>query len=184
MSHFFYRLAQYADEYLNKGKHRGLFANLRCVLVENKKHRAWPTLHRIGIAIDDKNAAFVAGLFATHPNVTDQGNFGAMCKTIEQKNQQSSEKDKLTPTEKRFQHLLSAEKGDSLYKDERYKRVLRLVLMAKSHDVPVNYQQLKKDLFFWNDRTKTEWAASFWTQSEEPKSDGTESEANAEEELL
>jgi CRISPR system Cascade subunit CasB len=38
-----------------------------------------------------------------------------------------------------------------------------MVLMAKSQGVPVNYEQLETDLKFWNDRTKTAWAASFWT---------------------
>ena len=37
-----------------------------------------------------------------------------------------------------------------------------MVLMAKSQGVPVNYEQLETDLKFWNDRTKTEWAAAFW----------------------
>ncbi|MBI4767317.1 MAG: type I-E CRISPR-associated protein Cse2/CasB, partial [Deltaproteobacteria bacterium] len=68
---------------------------------------------------------------------------------------------RLTPTERRFQHLLAAEKGEELYH-----RVTRLVLMAKSQGVPVNFDQLGIDLRRWNEQTKTEWAASFWTQGE------------------
>ena len=37
-----------------------------------------------------------------------------------------------------------------------------MVLMAKSQGVPINYEKLETDLNFWNDRTKTEWAGSFW----------------------
>ncbi len=123
---------------------RGMMANLRCILVDNKKHRAWPALNRLGVAIENDVAAFVAGLFATHPEVTTVGNFGDTCKS----------------TEQRFQHLLSAERGDELND-----RILRMVLMAKSQGVAVNYEKLETDLKYWgkSDRVKTEWAAAFWT---------------------
>lgn len=143
---------------------RGMMANLRCILVDNKKHRAWPVLHRLGVDIDKEIPAFVAGLFATHPEVSSNGNFGATCKAIEQKRDDKRGDDsKLTPTERRFQHLLSAERGDELND-----RVLRMVLMAKSQGVAVNYEKLLHDLQYWGDRTKTEWAASFWTPGTEP----------------
>lgn len=138
---------------------RGMMANLRCILVESKKHRAWPALNRLGVAIDNDVAAFVAGLFATHPEVTTIVNFGATCKAIEQKRgEKHGDDNKLTPTERRFQHLLSAERGDELND-----RILRMVLMAKSQGVPVNYEQLETDLKYWSDKKKTEWAAAFWT---------------------
>ena len=156
MSWLLERLRKYKDN-------RGMMATLRCVLVDNKKHRAWPALNRLGIAIKDDNSAYVAGLFATHPKETSTGNFGATCKAIEQKRgDKRSDDSKLTSTERRFQHLLTAEKG------ELYGRVLRLVLMAKSQGVPVNYEKLIPDLKFWGDRTKTEWASAFWTQGATP----------------
>ncbi len=151
-------------ERLHKHKdNRRLMANLRCVLVDNKKHRAWPALNRLGIAIKDDNSAYIAGLFATHPEETSTGNFGATCKAIEQKRgEERSDDSKLTPTERRFQHLLAAERA------ELYGRILRLVLMAKSQGVPVNYEKLIPDLKFWGNRTKTEWASVFWTQDATP----------------
>jgi CRISPR system Cascade subunit CasB len=157
MSWLLERLRKYQDN-------RGMMANLRCILVDNKKHRAWPVLSRIGVAIDNDVAAFVAGLFATHPEETTGGNFGATCKIIEQKRgDKRGEDHKLTPTERRFQHLLSAERGDELNS-----RVLRMVLMAKSQGVPVDYAKLETDLKFWSDRTKTEWATSFWSYEVAP----------------
>lgn len=157
MSAFLERLRRHVDD-------RGMMANLRCVLVDNKKHRAWPVLNRIGVNVTNDVDAFVAGLFATHPEETQSGNFGATCKVIEiRRGDRRSDDNKLTPTERRFQHLLSAEKGDELYK-----RLTRLVLMAKSQGVPVNYEQLATDVRFWTDRTKTEWAAAFWTPGTEP----------------
>lgn len=151
-------------EQLHKCKDdRGMMANLRCILVENKKHRAWPALNRLGVEINNDVSAYVAGLFATHPEETSSINFGATCKAIEQKrnerNEKRSDDSERTPTERRFQHLLSAERGTELNE-----RVLRMVLMAKSQSVPVNYAKLETDLKFWSDRTKTEWATAFWTQ--------------------
>jgi len=137
---------------------RGMMANLRCILVENKKHRAWPALNRLGVAIDDEDAAFVAGLFATHPEETAKGNFGATCKAIEQaKDLNRGDDSKLTPTERRFQHLLAAERGEELYS-----RILRMVLMAKAANIPVNFEKLKTDLKYWPDRSRIEWAEAFW----------------------
>jgi len=151
-------------EQLHKRKDdRGMMANLRCILVGNKKHRAWPALNRLGVKIDDNVSAYVAGLFATHPEITGEGNFGATCKAIEQRRGNNrSDDNKLTPTERRFQHLLSAEKGDELNG-----RVMRMVLMAKTQGVPVNYEQLATDLKYWSERTKTEWATAFWAQGAE-----------------
>ena len=156
MNLFMERLRRHADN-------RGMMANLRCVLVDSKKHRAWPVLNRLGVAVTDDVLVVIAGLFATHSEIAQDGNFGATCKAIEEKRGEDRSDDKLTPTERRFQHLLAAEKGDELHK-----RVTRMILMAKSQGVPVNYVQLATDLRRWNDRTKTEWAATFWTPGTEP----------------
>lgn len=146
-------------ERLRKFKNdRGMMADLRCALVENKKHRAWPALHRLGVQIDDQVLPFIAGLFAMHPEETGSGNFGATCLEIKRKRAEKLSDDKLTPTERRFQHLLAAER------EEIQGRVLRMILMVKSQGIPVNYEQLENDVRFWNDRTKTEWASSFWAQ--------------------
>jgi len=137
---------------------RGMMANLRCVLVDSKKHRAWPVLNRLGISVDDEVSGYIAGLFATHSETTKTGNLGTTCKAIELIRGEKRTDDKLTQTERRFQHLLAAEKGS-----EFFDRVRRIVLMAKAQGVPINYAQLATDLKFWpSDRTKTEWATAFW----------------------
>ncbi len=152
--------------------HRGLMADLRCSLVEGKRHRAWPALHRIHVDVDDDVKALVAGLYATHPEETDRGNFGATCKTLELKRDNGAKgDDKLTPTERRFQHLLAAEAGPELFA-----RVTRLVLMAKAQGVPVNYERLVDDLEFWQksdigrERTRRGWGSAFWdSHSQDPE---------------
>lgn len=151
MSHLLEQLRRIKDN-------RGIMADLRCALVDGKRQRSWPALHRIHVRIEDKVSALVAGLYATHPEEAAQGDFGVTCKQLELKRDGGAKgDDKLTPTERRFQHLLAAEAGDELFT-----RVTRLVLMAKAQCVPVNYEQLEIDLVYWNDRTRREWASSFW----------------------
>ncbi|OQX16008.1 MAG: hypothetical protein BWK76_12145 [Desulfobulbaceae bacterium A2] len=136
-----------------------MMANLRCILVDSKKHRAWPALNRLGIGLDNEVAAQIAGLYATCPDELQDGNFGTTCKTIEQRRGETHGDDsKLTPTERRFQLLLAAEKKDG----ELYDRVRRMVAMATSQGVAINYTQLETDLRFWGDRVKVEWATAFW----------------------
>lgn len=156
-------------ENLRKNKDdRGMMANLRCILVKSKKQRAWPVLDRVGVRIDDDVTAFVAGLFATYPDGDSETakNFGATCKATEKARNESTSRDdkdkKLTSTERRFQHLLAADRY------EIQDRVMRMVLLAKSQGVTVNYGKLLHDLNYWGDRTKTEWAAAFWTPGVEP----------------
>lgn len=143
---------------------RGMMANLRCILVENKKHRAWPVLNRIGVKIAEDIPAFIAGLYATHSEESfkEKGNFGTTCKAIQSKRNESITKDnKLTPTERRFQHLLASRTPEELRA-----RLYGMVRMAKAQDVPVNYTKLEVDLtnWFkdWGDITRTKWAAEFW----------------------
>lgn len=147
-------MSRLLDELSRRKEDRGMMADLRCALVESKKHRAWPVLHRLGVAVTNRVAAIVAALYATHPQDTREGNFGTTCRAIQ--GDSRSDDGKLTPIERRFFHLLAAER------DEVLERVTRMVLMAKSQGVPVNYEKLETDLNFWNDRTKTEWAGSFW----------------------
>lgn len=153
MSRLFEQLRRHRED-------RGMMANLRCILVDTKRHRAWPVLNRLGVAIKDDVSSFVAGLFATHPEETGKGNFGNTCKTIQWKREEKPGDDgKLTPTERRFQHLLAASD-----RNELQGRVRRMVLMAKAQGVPVNYELLAIDIGRWNDRTRNEWASTFWAQ--------------------
>ncbi len=147
---------------------RGMMADLRCILVDSKKHRAWPALNRLGVPINEEVSSFIAGLYATHPDETSSGNFGTTCRVIKQRRDDSGRDDsKLTPTERRFQHLLAAERGGELHA-----RILRMVLIAKAEGVPVNYARLETDLRRNDDWRKTEWATSFWMQDKTPGPEG------------
>lgn len=134
---------------------RGLFAAIRCTLVDNKRHRAYPFLARLGIALDDQPRMFAAGLYAMHPVHREGGNFGETCRRLDQMAPSNGD-DKMSSTERRFQHLLAADQ------DEVYSRVLRLCLYAKANDIGVDYEKLEADLRYWGDAVKRRWAMSFW----------------------
>jgi len=156
----------YITEKLKKVKDdRGTMANLRCSLVESKKHRAWPSLYRIGIDVDDEVGAFVAGLFAMDPDDTmiagSRVCFGRTCKTLERRRGESAGDDaKLTPTEKRFQAILVAERGPELHT-----RVLRLARMAQREGIAIDFDELEYDLRNWNDQIRNKWASAFWSHA-------------------
>lgn len=144
---------------------RGFMANLRCVLVDSKQHRAWPYLANfggIGEKHNNKVVQTVAGSYATHPEETHAGNFGATCRKLLSNDelQKLNQAEGIGPVSHRFQHLLAAEN------DEIFDRVVRLVLRAKAQDIPVNYEQLYRDLLDWEYRAnqvRIRWAQSFWT---------------------
>lgn len=162
-------MSELLERLRNRKDDRGMMAGLRCALVENQKHRAWPVLHRLGVDVTDREAAFVAALYATHSKES-HGNFGDTCRRIQSSRGDSRNDDnKMTATERRFLHLLAAEPGDELFQ-----RVTRIVYLAKSQDVGVNYEQLESDLRFWSDRIRSQWAASFWTANVDTLSDAEE----------
>ena len=110
-------MSRLLEQLRRRKEDRGMMADLRCALVESKKHRAWPVLHRLGVAVTNRVAAIVAALYATHPEETQEGNFGATCRAVQgRRGDNRSDDSKLTPTERRFLHLLAAEKGDELHR--------------------------------------------------------------------
>jgi CRISPR system Cascade subunit CasB len=162
MSQLLERLRQRKDD-------RAVMAGLRCTLVNSQKHRAWPVLHRLGVDVNNREAALVAALYATHP-FESSGNLGDACRQIQRsRGDLGNDDNKLTSTERRFLHLLAAERGDELFQ-----RVIRIVLLAKSQNVGIDYDRLEKDLRLWGDRTKADWAASFWTNDVDSPPDAEE----------
>jgi CRISPR system Cascade subunit CasB len=146
---------------------RGVMADLRCALVEGKRHRAWAYLGRFGGIGDSPKARTVqtiAGLYATHPETTTEGNFGTVCRRLSNDEEQEKldKAEGVGPISRRFQHLLAAEG------EEIFDRVVRFVLRAKAEEIPVNYAELYVSLYCWQwpdgaDRVRTHWAQSFWT---------------------
>ena len=125
---------------------RGAMADLRCALTPARRARAWPLLARIG-GIDRPIYETVAGLFAYHPDETSRGNIGTTCHRLAGEN---------TSFDGRFRRLLSCER------DELCERLRPVVLAARAKGIPVNYEELFADLFYWGDQVKARWAREYW----------------------
>ena len=151
--------------YLRRLKNdRGTLADLRCALSPAKRARAWPLLGRVG-GIDNPRVEAVAGFFAYHPDETSTGNLGTTCRRLAAEN---------NSFDARFQRLLSCDR------DEIYERLRPVILAAKAKGIPINYEELFADLYYWGDKVKARWAREYWgaPEGEEP-TDLVASEATA-----
>jgi CRISPR type I-E-associated protein CasB/Cse2 len=122
-------------------------ANLRCALTDARRCRAWPLLGEIG-GIGDATVETVTGLYAIHPEETDKGDLGSLCKALSGEN---------NTFEGRFKRLLTC-----ATREEVCAHLRPLVTAAKAKGLKVNYQQLIIDLLYWSDNVRVRWAQSFW----------------------
>ncbi len=100
----------------------------------------------------------IASLFASHPVSAPKGNLGNHLAQARGENNADA-------LERRFTALLSA------HSDDLPNYLRQTISLLKSQDVPVNWNQLLKDLLWWNDKARKSWATAFWgyrqTSSEE-----------------
>src|SRR5262245_30068055 len=108
-------------------------ADLRRALNPVQRHRAWPLLARVG-GIGNPRIEVVAGLFAYHPEETNQGNLGTTCRHLAGEN---------NSFDARFRRLLSCDY------DEICDWLRPVVLAAKAKGIDVNYEELFRDLSYW-----------------------------------
>jgi hypothetical protein len=97
----------------------------------------------------------VGGCFAVYPfkEAPDVGNFGeTMRKTMPEKKMQDEKE-----PHNRFRRLLACDSQEEICEHVRH-----AARLAKSKAAPVNYRQLFVDLWWWNERTKIEWAKDYW----------------------
>jgi CRISPR system Cascade subunit CasB len=99
----------------------------------------------------------IASLFAYHPLPGGSGNLGTAMGLVYQKN------DMRPSIEQRFIALLNSH-PDDLFDHLRY-----AVSLAKSEEIPINWQSLLHDIVYWNSENRyvqRRWAASFWNSEE------------------
>ena len=152
---FIDRLQKLAD-----GQERGALASLRRGLgqppgtVADMYRYVEPFLGEQGSGARFKESAFylVAALFALHPSSTEFGDMG--------KHMAATRTDSGTDAlERRFTALLAA------HPDDLPDYLRQAVSFLKSKDIPVNWNQLLRDLQNWGheDRyVQKNWARSFW----------------------
>jgi len=91
----------------------------------------------------------IASLFASHPVSIQKGNLGNHLAQARGENNAAA-------LERRFTALLSA------HPDDLPNYLRQTISLLKSKEVPVNWDQLLKDLLWWNDQTRKRWATAFW----------------------
>jgi len=112
---------------------------------------------------EDWRYYLVAALFASHPESTGSGNLGESFRALNLKAASAS-------GEARFIALLSA------HRDDLPGLLRQAVGLLRSHDVPVNWAQLLRDLRAWDhpdQYVQRRWARSFYRQQ---RPEGAESE--------
>ena len=137
---------------------RGALARLRRGLSATTRQDAWTVLgpHFGPIAVGHPVYETVAGCFALHPAAQPPaiGNLGeTMREALGDKIREGKE------PHARFRCLLACSSRDEICQHVRH-----AVRLAKSRTVPVpvNYRRLFEDLWWWNERTKIEWAKAYW----------------------
>jgi hypothetical protein len=145
-------------EQWEREQNRGPLARLRRGLSDATRHEAWPVLGRLfgDLAIGQPVFETVAGCFALHPldeAAPNIGNFGETMRRTMPDDKMFDGKEPHT----RFRRLLACSTQREICEHVRH-----AVRLAKSKEADVNYRQLFVDLWWWNDRTKVEWAKAYW----------------------
>jgi len=106
-----------------------------------------------------EDACYIVGsLFALHPEANERGNLGTAFKTMKSLEERSGRKEHES-LEKRFVALLNCNRDDLPY------HLRQAVSLLKAKDVPVNWQQLLRDILNWDHEARfvqQKWAREFW----------------------
>jgi CRISPR system Cascade subunit CasB len=138
---------------------RGKIAALRRGLSEGTQRAAWPVIASLGMDIGNQAAITVAGLFATHPMVSNARSLGQTCRLIATDNGRS--KEIVESFDKRFRRLIACDTVE-----EVSGQLSAWIRLAKSKSVGVNYAELYNDLYWWSkdaDKKRIRWARDFWS---------------------
>ena len=136
-------------------ENRKMMAVLRRSLSPTLEHKAFPYLIRwVNITNErDRTVAMcVAGCFALHKEHSDSaGSLGASLKQLAKSRHTRNPEEAFS---KRFLKIVGGER------DAACKHVSLAIRSLKG--VPVNYELLLKDLWYWNDRVRRTWAQEYW----------------------
>jgi CRISPR type I-E-associated protein CasB/Cse2 len=95
-------------------------------------------------------------MFAYHPDSPDDRrtrNLGETCRLIAD---HSRRPDGTSTFDSRFNRLLSCDR------EEIGERLRPVILAAKAKGIPVNYEELFSDYWYWGDKVKARWAREYW----------------------
>lgn len=146
--------------YVNK-EDRGVMADLRRGLSETTQNRAWPHISQFCDLRNKRERAVVqliAAGFAIHgSSSSENANFGSVMRRIAMGEGKGDEG--LKTFESRFRRLLSASNAEELCDF-----LPGIIRTAETKGITVNFSRLYKDILYWSNDIKVNWAASFWTK--------------------
>ncbi|MBL9182864.1 MAG: type I-E CRISPR-associated protein Cse2/CasB [Verrucomicrobiaceae bacterium] len=150
---------------------RGKMAALRRGLSDGTQRTAWPVIASLGMDIGNQAAITVAGLFATHPVISNARSLGQTCRFIAVDSGLAS--DIPESFDKRFRRLIACDTVE-----EVTGQLSAWIRLAKSRPnrVGVNYEQLFWDLSGWDKRSsaiKVQWARDFWSSRKDEEATST-----------
>ena len=159
------RAAQFVGALRRACADRGKRAALRRGLSPATVMDAWPVIASLGGDIGQPGESVcvdIAALFASHPEESNDRNFGETCRRIAQ----GDGKEIADSFERRFRRLLACDDVANVTGQLR-----SWVRLAASKGVGVNYESLFADLRNWPwyaDEVRVKWARSFWQSGDLP----------------
>lgn len=115
----------------------------------------------------------IASLFSLHPMSGNVGNLGDSFRLAAGKEPAPPAEDRVSPVERRFTALLAA------HPDDLPNHLRQAIGYLASKEVPVNWRQLFRDLFYWSDpsrRVQKAWARAFWGSAPQESSEESKGE--------
>ena len=144
-----------------EAKDRGCLADLRRGFSPGTEHRCWPHI-AIYCDLSKKRERIIwqtiAAGFATIEQTANSGNLGATMRRLAIDGASGSPEDALKSFDARFRRLLTCDSAV-----EVCERLAGIIKAAKSKNIiPIDFEVLYEDLFYWGERVKLSWAASYW----------------------
>ncbi len=138
---------------------RGVMADLRHGLSKATEYRAWPHIAPWCRLDNDRQRRIwltTAAGFAIHQRTTGSGNMGTVLRGVATGDGRGA--DGLATFDARFRRLLACPSATEVC--DHLPGILRA---AERQGVGVNFVRLFKDLLYWNDRVKVQWAQEYWS---------------------
>ncbi len=145
----------------NKAKDdRGVMADLKRGFSETTADRSWPYLAKWGCNIVNDRERQIYQLVSASYAVTkglniNNGNMGDVCRRLAMGDNRGE--DGLKSFDARFRRLLTCSS-----RDELCKHLTGIIKAAATKNIAINFRQLFKDLWYWSDITRLQWASVYW----------------------
>ncbi|ODS31182.1 MAG: CRISPR-associated protein Cse2 [Candidatus Scalindua rubra] len=146
---------------------RGVMADLKRGFSDSTADRTWPYLSKWGCDIVNDRERIIyqtvsAAYAVTKGCSTDKDNYniGTVCRQLAIGDGRGDKK--LKTFEARFRRLLTCSSVDEISG-----HLTGIIRAAAAKNIAINFKRLFKDLWYYSDNVKLEWASEYW-KVEEP----------------